>query len=248
MSKDRSPWQNGHRAWQRLDGWHQNGPSAKPGHPDDGQSALDALGDVGLIRHLLDRAELEAVRTARRHRKSWAEIATMLGVTRQSAWERWRDLDDRASRPTSDEGSESEIALRVRGDAATELVEATRQTTERTPSIEPVAPDRRRRATTVVPDVTGMTWDDARHVLQNSGLVAVGPDPDGPPLGSLGWTDGTVTDQSPEAGATVPHGSSVTLWIERGGGSAGVREPRRPKPNPRVARAMRDEESNEAVG
>ena len=28
------------------------------------------------------------------HGKSWAEIATHLGVTRQSAWERWRDLDD----------------------------------------------------------------------------------------------------------------------------------------------------------
>jgi hypothetical protein len=39
----------------------------------------------------------------------------------------------------------------------------------------------------------------------------------------------------------------VTLWIERGGGS-GVREPRRPKPDPRAARAMRDEVSDEAVG
>ncbi len=43
---------------------------------------------------MLDQAELEAVRTARLRGKSWAEIATHLGVTRQSAWERWRDLDD----------------------------------------------------------------------------------------------------------------------------------------------------------
>lgn len=37
---------------------------------------LIALADVGLVRHLLDQAELVAVRTARRHGKSWAEIAT----------------------------------------------------------------------------------------------------------------------------------------------------------------------------
>jgi hypothetical protein len=48
----------------------------------------------------------------------------------------------------------------------------------------------------------------------------------------------------------VPAGSQVTLWVERGGGS-GVREPRRPKPTPRVGREMRDdldEHSDEAVG
>jgi hypothetical protein len=39
----------------------------------------------------------------------------------------------------------------------------------------------------------------------------------------------------------------VRLWTERGGGS-GVREPRRPKPAPRAARAMLDETSDEAVG
>ncbi len=43
---------------------------------------------------MLDQAELEAVRAARLSGKSWAEIAAHLGVTRQSAWERWRDLDD----------------------------------------------------------------------------------------------------------------------------------------------------------
>jgi hypothetical protein len=56
---------------------------------------MKALGDIRLVRGLLDQAELGAVRAARREGRSWAEIATILGVTRQSAWERWRDLADR---------------------------------------------------------------------------------------------------------------------------------------------------------
>ncbi len=215
----KSPWQDGRRAWMRLRGWYQDDASAEPGHPDDGGGALKALADVGLIRHLLGQAELVAVRTARRHGKSWAEIATMLGVTRQSAWERWRDLDEGGERPESVPGEVVERAAR----------------------------ELRRRSSTVVPDVIGMSWDDARHALQRVGLVAVGPDPDGPPLNAMGWPDAVVTDQSPESGARVPGGSSVTLWTERGGGS-GVREPRRPKPAPRAARAMLDETSDGAVG
>jgi hypothetical protein len=115
MGKGRSPWQDGRRAWRRLNGWHQDGPSPTPGRPDDGELALKALADVGVVRHLLDRAELVAVRTARRHGKSWAEIATLLGVTRQSAWERWRDLDDearpapRAARAMRDESSNEAV-------------------------------------------------------------------------------------------------------------------------------------------
>ena len=50
------------------------------------------------MRRLLDQAELAAVRAARGRAKTWAEIATRLGVTRQSAWERWRDLDDEPAR------------------------------------------------------------------------------------------------------------------------------------------------------
>jgi hypothetical protein len=47
-----------------------------------------------------------------------------------------------------------------------------------------------------------------------------------------------VTDQSPESGAKVPRGSSIRLWLYYGdGGSAGVREPRRPRPDPKVGRA-----------
>jgi hypothetical protein len=68
-------------------------------------------------------------------------------------------------------------------------------------------------------------------------------------LAALGWPDGIVVDQSPESGAVVARGSQVRLWLESdGGGSAGVREPRRPSPAPKSARAMREEPSDEAVG
>lgn len=219
MGKGRSPWQDGRRAWERLNGWHQDAPAATPGHPDDGAGALTALEDIGLVRRLLDQAELVAVRTARRHGRSWSEIATKLGVTRQSAWERWRDLDE-TEQPSPSPG---EVA------------------------IEPAARGLRRRSSVAVPNVIGMSWDEARHLLLRAGLVGVGPDPDGPPLAALGWPDGVVTDQSPESGAKVPPGSPVRLWMERGGGS-GVREPRRPKPVPRSGREMHDEPSDEAVG
>jgi hypothetical protein len=94
MGRGRAPWQDGRRAWVRLNGWHNHSPTAVPSHPEDGDAALAALADVHLIRGLLDRAELNAVRTARRGGKSWSEIATLLHMTRQSAWERWRDLDE----------------------------------------------------------------------------------------------------------------------------------------------------------
>lgn len=209
MGKGRSSWQDGRRAWERLNGWHQDAPEAVPGHADDGDKALGALTDVGSVRRLLDQAELVAVRTARRHRKSWAEIATHLGVSRQSAWERWRDLDE-----VTAEGPDEEARAR------------------------------RRRSSVVVPDVIGMTWEDARLVLIGEGLVAVGADPDAPPVAI--WSRSTVvTDQSPESGANVPAGSPVRLWVDRGGGS-GVREPRNPKPNPREGREVRYEQSDEA--
>jgi hypothetical protein len=220
VGRSANPWHGGRRAWERLDGWHQDKAAAVPGHPDDGDRALDALADVGLVRRLLDQAELVAVRTARRHGKSWAEIATRLGVTRQSAWERWRELDERATPRPSERLGEAR---------------------------EREAQGQRRRSSATVPNVIGMSWDGARQTLLEIGLVGVGPDPDGPPLGALGWPDGVVTDQSPESGAKVPPGSQVRLWVERGGGS-GVRESRRPKPEPRIGRAMRDELTDEAVG
>ena len=100
----------------------------------------------------------------------------------------------------------------------------------------------RRRGTVKVPNVIGKSWDDARKLLQDKRLVGVGPDGQ-----SLAGAGGVVTDQSPESGARVPAGSRVTLWTERGGGS-GVREPRRPKPDPKTGRKMHDEVTGETVG
>jgi hypothetical protein len=231
VAKEMSVWQAGTAAWKRLTVWQQR--SAPLSSSDqDGDAAADALADIGMVRHLLDQVELLAVRTARRQGKSWTEIATNLGVTRQSAWERWRDLDatDDASADITDD--KAEPAQEVTFAAAEELV----------------ARGRRRRSTVSVPRVIGMRWDDARQRLQDSGLVGVRYDPDGPSLAALGWPNVVVTDQSPESGAKVPADSPVTLWLERGSGSAGVREPRRPKPTPRSGLEMRAELSDEAVG
>jgi PASTA domain len=195
-------WRDGRQAWERLDGWDEDR------HPDDGTAALAALSDIGTVRRLLDQAELSAVRTARRHGKSWAEIATRLGVTRQSAWERWRDLDE--EQPEDVVGRSAQ---------------------------EPVARQRRRLSSVAVPSVLGMSFDKALDVLTAVGLVAISEN-----------TVGVVTDQTPEAGAKVPAGSPVRLWIERNDGGAGVREPRRPTPNPRSGRALPPEPSDEAVG
>lgn len=214
MAED--PWVEGRRAWSRLSEWIQFDDDARGAHLHDGDGALRALGDVGLVRRLLDQAEFEAVRTARRQRRSWSEIAVRLGVTRQSAWERWRDVDDAAPAEVDPVGS-----------AATELTLQAREG--------------RRRSLVVVPNVVGMPWDDASELLRANRLAAVGPD--GP---SLGRPYGVVVDQSPESGAKVQAGSSVTLWVERGGGS-GVREPRRPMPDPMTGAKMRDEITDEAV-
>jgi beta-lactam-binding protein with PASTA domain len=95
-----------------------------------------------------------------------------------------------------------------------------------------------------VPNVVGRTWDDAREVLRAKGLFGVSPDDDGPAVGAA---SGIVADQSPESGAKVPIGSRVLLWVQRGDGGAGVREPRRPKPTPGHGYEWRPEPSDEAV-
>ena len=213
MSK--GPWHDGRRAWTRLNGWRRSAPS-----DSDGDSALEALTDVGQVRRLLDQAELVAVRTARRHGMSWTEIATRLGVTRQSAWERWRDLDE--TPPPQEAATDA---------AAGELVAEARE--------------RRRAADVRVPNVVGASIEDAHRTLAAVGLVAVGFEPDGPPLMEM---TGTVTDQSPESGACVSAGTAVTLWIRRRGGGAGVREPRRPKPRTGAGREMRLDPLDDAVG
>ena len=109
-------WEQARQAWRRL-----AASSKRPSEDDDG---LASLSDIGVVRRMLDQAELAAVRTARRHGKSWAEIATHLGVARQSAWERWRDLDD-SLRGEPQLSSESTVL----NDAAADLLADTRART-----------------------------------------------------------------------------------------------------------------------
>jgi hypothetical protein len=206
-------WEQARYAWQRL--------AASDGRPGDGDGLTD-LSDIGVVRRILDQAELAAVRTARQHGKSWAEIATHLGVTRQSAWERWRDLDD--------SGGETARST-VLDDAAAHLLAMRAQ-------------EQRRAAKVRVPNVVGLDWIEARDLLSAEGLVAINAQPDSPSgPGSRGWI---VTDQSPESGARAAAGSVVRLWI-RGDGDAGVREPRRPRPTPRPAREMLPEPHDQAI-
>jgi len=190
-------WDDGRRAWERLI------RAFAGGRPRDGAAALDALSDISLLRRLLDQAETVAVLAARRAGRSWAEIADRLGVTRQSAWERWHGLADDAS---------AGVLARVAGATAREAA---------------------RREICVVPDVVGLSWDEAREVLPLARLVAVSPDPDGPPMAELAWRTGAVVvRQDPSAGGRLPAGAPVTIWLDRGGG-AGDREPRRPRPTPK---------------
>jgi hypothetical protein len=180
MDSAEAPWADGRATWRRL--------LRRLSDLDKDAAPLGALADISTMRRLLDQAELAAVKAARRSRSSWAEIATNLAVTRQSAWERWHELD------------EEPVVAEAARDLASGLV--------------------------TVPDVVGLTSVEARQVLEASRLVALQY------RGSGSLTSGTVTDQTPQAGARRRAQSSVTLWIEDGGGSAGSREPRRPKPSP----------------
>lgn len=235
MSAAGDAWQAGRQAWERLAGWLRDEPAASPGHADTGDAAVDALDDIGVVRRLLDQAELVAVRTARRHGKSWAEIATRLGVSRQSAWERWRDVDEETT-------TENTMSSELPGTPLGQLEEGLEEQLVRD-VLERRAHGLRRRSNVVVPNVVGMTWDGARDLLRGKSLFGVNADDD-----PVGWSQSVVTDQSPEAGAKVPVGSRVLLWVERGDGGAGVREPRRPKPTPGHGREWRPEPSEEAVG
>jgi len=217
-----------------------------PDEPESGLRALRALEDSGLVRRLLDQVEFEAVRAARRSGKSWAEIAVKLGVTRQSAWERWRDVDEPASERPEEPQPRGEVGESVRLGVAPGRPGSVTSSAAENP--ERVARAWRRRSTLNVPNVIGMAYEVARKTLYELGLVVGSPDPDGPPLGALGWPDGVVVDQSPESGAKVPPGSVVRLWVERGGGGgSGVREPRRPLPDPKSGQRMREEATDEAV-
>ena len=108
MGRGRSKWQDGRRAWERLNFWYRGVVDRFPDeHPDRAnvaQAASSALSDVAFVRKLLDELEVRMVRTARAGGVSWTEIATPLGISRQTAWEKWRDLDPGGEPGTINEG------------------------------------------------------------------------------------------------------------------------------------------------
>jgi transposase-like protein len=194
----RDPWTDGEQAWSDLIGWAR--------YRERGD-ALAALNSIGQLRRLLDETEFAAVRAARQQGKSWAEIAVKLGVTRQSAWERWREVDTEQGAPQ--ESSEGRALARAAHAA-------------------------RHEATVVVPMVIDQTVEDARVALAERALVGVSADQDDMPIAELILGGSVVTDQSPQAGTRVAPGATVRLWTRNRGGGAGVREPRRPRPTPQV--------------
>jgi hypothetical protein len=227
-------WDEAVRAWRRV---VRRATGRGSSDADAGSEALDALSDVSVIRRLLDHVEMASVRRARRHGKSWAEIATNLGVTRQSAWERWRDLDEA--------GSDADSAA-AELDQAASLRETARQVVSET-ARGLVRAGRKEAAVAVtvpVPDVISLNAGDAWQVLHNLELVAKQHNPGDAPLALSADSGGVVVDQVPKAGARRRPGSPITLWVSTDGGSAGMREPRRPVPPVRSAQAELPEQAD----
>ena len=50
---------------------------------------IDAISDMTRLADDLDQAIRDAITGLRSHGYSWADIGNRLGITRQSAWERW---------------------------------------------------------------------------------------------------------------------------------------------------------------
>jgi DNA-binding Lrp family transcriptional regulator len=235
MSGDSDRWREARRAWERLSGAAAaggtgGGAGAGGGDPgvvgepgDGGAVALGMLGDIGLVRRQLDEAELAAVRAARRAGRSWAEIAVKLGVTRQSAWERWRELDEPGLPP----------------DVTAGVAAAAAATTAKAGPISRALTSLRRGQQVVVPNVVGLSLAAAQRRLAGRDLIGVLAD-HVDPASVIDPDRASVTDQIPEAGSTAQPATTVGLWIDEGGGS-GVREPRRPRPNPKSNRQTDDE-------
>ena len=55
---------------------------------------ITTLMAIQQVRQTCDHTELSTVKYARKSGLSWTEIAAALGVTRQSAWERWHEIDE----------------------------------------------------------------------------------------------------------------------------------------------------------
>lgn len=81
-------------ALERLNRWYEQ--DAKPVRDGaDLDEALLALRDLRLLRGILDRAETEAVHSARRAGATWPEVAGMYGASLDLVHDRWRDDNPR---------------------------------------------------------------------------------------------------------------------------------------------------------
>lgn len=75
----------------------------------------------------------------------------------------------------------------------------------------------------VVPDVVGMTFEDALRVAVEEGVSLANPDPDGPPIGAIAWRQNArVLKQHPEAGVRADRNDSVTVYLDGGDGTFAV--------------------------
>jgi len=83
----------------------------------------------------------------------------------------------------------------------------------------------------VVPDLVGLTVEEARQIGTGVGVVPAAADPDGPPLAALTWPGRfVITGQEPPAGTVLLRWDSVIVEVRPDDGRAGDRVPRDPLP------------------
>jgi len=80
--------------------------------------ALGALGDIERTMRSLEFAKIRLIGAAQRHGASWDEIGSAMAVSRQAAWEKYRDrvrdlLDVTAARAGNSEEESLESAATV---------------------------------------------------------------------------------------------------------------------------------------
>src|SRR5437899_13003470 len=59
---------------------------------DKNADPLEVLTVSTMYQRYFDAVQREAVRVARAAGRSWAEIADAVGIAKQSAWEKWKDV------------------------------------------------------------------------------------------------------------------------------------------------------------
>ena len=100
---------------------------------------------------------------------------------------------------------------------------------------------RRRRDLVTVPNVIGMSTSQAKREADHAGLWLRGPEADAGPVVVSDMPTGVITAQAPESGSLVGPGSALAVWIEgNDDGRGGMREPRRPLPDPKGRKAVFD--------